>query len=84
MKGPLEKDCIYQGCQWEVIKNVELHFVLSLCVSSTRVMPQGGQDRSSKGAEGEEHRRYQKDSRRGGFGGHSPMLVSEWPVLYLA
>ena len=44
-----------QGCHWEVIKNAELHSVVSLCVCSTREMPQRGQDRSSKGAEGEEY-----------------------------
>ena len=33
----------------------ELHSVISLCVCSTRPMPQKGQDRSFKGAEGEEY-----------------------------
>ena len=44
-----------QGCQREVIKNIELHFVVSLCVPRTRSMPQKGQDRSPKGGEGEEY-----------------------------
>ena len=40
-----------QGCQWEVITNAELHYVVSLYVRSTRPIPQRGQDRRPKGAE---------------------------------
>ena len=31
-----------QRCQWKVITNAELHFVVSLCVRSTRAMPPKG------------------------------------------
>ena len=39
----------------EVMKNMELHFVVILCVRSIHAMPERGQDRSTKGAEGEEN-----------------------------
>ena len=42
------------GCQWEVIKNVELHFVVNLCTWQMCNAPKG-QERSPKGAEKEEH-----------------------------
>ena len=30
-----------QGCQWEVINNAELHFVISLCMRNTCASPKG-------------------------------------------
>ena len=46
--------CIYvyirvQGCQWKSQKNVELHFVVSLCVRCTHAKPEGAN------TEGETH-----------------------------
>ena len=46
--------CIYvyirvQGCQWKSQKNVELHFVVSLCVRCTHAKPEGANTEAPKG-----------------------------------
>ena len=38
-----------QGCQWEVMKKVKLHFVVSMCVRSTCAMPEGAKTEAPKG-----------------------------------
>ena len=37
-----------QGCQWEVINNAELHFVISLCMRNTCASPEGAKTEAPK------------------------------------